>query len=234
MTPEQIHDLSRIYPFHSARQSARPVDAFTSAYPQIYDYRVDPQWHQLTFYNTDPDHETKIGVNLAGDTADGALGLDASHDYYIYDFWNDLLIGKNSGKTHFEQMLRPGEARMMAIHQAMDRPQVLSTDRHLMQGYVDLLGTDWDATHKELRGVSTVVGGEPYRLIIATNGLKARAATADETISRSLGASRPDQAKENAIVHLRELPGDAGLIETSITRPDNGPVAWTVMFENAR
>ena len=41
MTAEQVHDLSRIYPFHAARQSARPLDLFTSQYPRVYDYRVD-------------------------------------------------------------------------------------------------------------------------------------------------------------------------------------------------
>ena len=211
----------------------RPVDAFVSKYPQVYDYRVDPQWHQLTFYNTDPDHETKIGVNLSGDTADGALGLDPNHDYHVYDFWNDKLIGKLPGSSRFEQTLRPGEARMMSVHVAADYPQVISTDRHIMQGVVDLLGSEWDAGRRQLRGVSTVVGGEPYRLIIATNGYKPRDASVDGTIDQSVATARLGPAKEATTIHLKPHDTENGIVEASIIRPGNGPVAWMVSFDCA-
>ena len=190
MTAEQLHDLSRLYPFHANRQSARPVDAFTSPQPQVYDFRVDPAWHQLTFYNTDPAHEVTIGVDFAGDTAFGGPGLDAAKEYYVYDFWNDRLAGKVPGNRRFEQTLRPGEARMMAVREAVDHPQLLATDRHLMQGYVDVLGCQWKADKMQLQGVSAVVAGEPYRVIVATNGQSPTAAAVDDTIERSIAPLR--------------------------------------------
>ncbi|MFC1463008.1 hypothetical protein ACFLQU_05305, partial [Verrucomicrobiota bacterium] len=53
MTPEHLYDLSRVIPFHSAPQSARPIDLFNgNPYPRVYDFKVDDGWHQLTFYNT--------------------------------------------------------------------------------------------------------------------------------------------------------------------------------------
>lgn len=231
MTAEQIHDLSRLYPFHSNRQSARPVDAFTRPQPQVYDFRVSPAWHQLTFYNTDAAHEATIGVELSGDTAFGALGLNAAKQYYVYDFWNDRLIGKVPGGKRFEQTLRPGEARMMAVRETVDHPQLLATDRHVMQGYVDVLGCEWNAARRQLQGVSTIVGAEPYRVIIAANGKKAAGAAVDDEIERSVATSRVGPAKGPTTVRLRILSGDAGLVELTITRPDNGPVAWNIAFE---
>jgi hypothetical protein len=231
MTDEQIHDLSRLYPFHANRQSARPVDAFTRSQPQLYDFRVSPAWHQLTFYNTDAGHEATIGVELSGDTAFGALGLNAAKRYYVYDFWNDRLIGKVPGGKRFEQALRPGEARMMAVREAVDHPQLLATDRHVMQGYVDVLGCEWNAARRQLQGVSTVVGAEPYRLIVATNGKKAAGAAVDDAIERSVATSHAGPAKGPTTVRLRMLSGDAGLVELTITRPENGPVAWNIAFE---
>jgi hypothetical protein len=230
MTAEQLHDLSRLYPFHANRQSARPVDAFVNPRPQVYDFRVDAAWHQLTFYNTDAAHEATIGVDLAGDTAFGALGLDAAKHYYTYDFWNDRLVGKVPGNKRFEQTLRPGEARMMSVREAVDHPQILATDRHLMQGYVDVLGCTWNAAKSQLQGVSAVVGGEPYRVILATNGWKAMAAAVDDTIERSLATSRLGPAKRPTTVQLRTVPGGTGLVELSILRADNGPVARTITF----
>ena len=54
MTPEIVSALTRVFPFHSAPQSARPVDAFVHAgpFPQIYDFAVSPDWHQVTLLNT--------------------------------------------------------------------------------------------------------------------------------------------------------------------------------------
>ena len=149
----------------------------------------------------------------------------------VYDFWNDRLVGKVPGQKRFEQTLRPGEARMMSIHEVDPHPQFLATDRHLMQGYVDMLGCEWNAATRQLHGVSTVVGGEAYRVIIACNGKKSQQAVFDDTIPRSVATSRSGPAQSPTTVQLRTLPGDAGLAELTIVRADNGPVAWTITFE---
>src|SRR5690606_1026626 len=94
--------------------------------------------------------------------------------YYVYDFWNDRFVGLLNGGEVLEQDLRPGEARMMSIHAKKDRPQFISTNRHLMQGFVDLRDEEWDAKKRTLSGVSAVVEGDPYTVVIATNGLKAK------------------------------------------------------------
>ena len=231
MTGEMAHDLSRIYPFHAGRQSARPVDAFASENPKVYDFRVNDGWHQLTFYNTDETKESSIGVNLAGDTAFGALGLHPEKEYYVYDFWNDQLVCKIAGKARLEQTLRPGEARMLSVREVREFPQYLSTSRHLMQGYVDMLGCDWNGKQKMLQGVSAVVGGEPYIVIIAYNGRKPVSAKVDDGIYESLKASAYPEGAKLATATIRKLPGADDLAELILNRPDNGPVAWSVVFE---
>ena len=123
---------------------------------------------------------------------------------------------------------------MMSVRQAEPNPQVLSTDRHVMQGCVDLLGSNWDAAGKKLKGVSAVVGGETYRVIIATNGQKPVATAADESIERSIAAKSRVATSRPVTVRcdIRMLPGEAGLAELSIERSDNDPVAWSVTFES--
>ena len=145
---------------------------------------------------------------MAGDTASGCLGLDAAKQYYVYDFWNDTLVGKYPGSKRFEQTLRPGEARMMSIHEAVAHPQFLSTDRHLMQGLIDLPGCDWDAEKHQLRGVANVVGGEAYRVIVATNGYRPVAATVDETIETDIAKS--GLAAVKSMARLQNLPSPLG------------------------
>ncbi len=241
-TPELYHDLGRIFPFHSDRRSARPVDAFINTHPRVYDYKVNADWHQLTFYNTSLQEVPRekrtasfggeaqtVAVDLAGDTAFGGLGLDPAKEYYTYDFWNDRLVGRFKGTARLEQTLRPGEARMMSLRSVQPVPQFLSSNRHLMQGLVDHLGCDWDESKRELRGVSLVVGGETYRAIFACNGSRPTSVVADDTIDRSLANSRYGRPSA-AAAHIRELPEAPGLAELTLQRPANGPVAWTIRF----
>ncbi|MBT8044703.1 MAG: hypothetical protein KJO79_07110, partial [Verrucomicrobiae bacterium] len=141
---DTFYDLTRTFPYHTTAKSARPVDAFVSDMPMVYDYEVTPKWHQVTFYNPDKKNPKLIGIHLSGAQVDGALGLDPDQAYFLYDFWNNRFIGKKQGNTRLEQKLRPGEARMISVRACLDRPQVISTDRHLMQGYLDMRNVTWD------------------------------------------------------------------------------------------
>jgi hypothetical protein len=219
-TPEMLHDLARLFPMHPERRVARPVDAFLPegrTCPRVYDFAVTPQWHQVALFNPDFDAVRKIGVPLAGDTvSQGALGLERTAEYYVYDFWNDRLAGRLKGTEVLSQELQPGEARMLSVRKVEARPQALSTDRHLMQGYVDMPGRPrWDAARKTLSGVSQVVAAEPYRIVLAGNGRTAQSAAAD-------GAS----------VRLEAHPQDNRLQRLVIESPNSATVAWRVSYHD--
>lgn len=222
LSAEQLYELSRLYPFHSERRSARPLDLFDNAVPQVYDFRVEADWHVVTYWNPDP---------LKPATVSAALGLDGQRRWWVYDFWNDRLVGQLDGGERLSQELRPGEARVMAVRAARPEPQVLSTNRHLLQGVVDLRGTHWEAGRQELRGTALVVGGETYKLVLATNGLTAVSATVDDSLERSLSHSARPTGAGPASAQLRPVGGHPELVALELTRPDNGPVAWRVMFE---
>jgi len=206
LTPEIIQDLTRIFPFHTTPKSARPVDAFTQKYPRIYDFEVSPQWHQLTYFNTDKKNKMNIEVKLAGSTAEGNLGLDPHEE-------NDVYIGKVKRTGKLSQQLRPGEARMMSVHQAKGHPQFISTNRHVMQGYIDMVKTEWLPGRNILRGISRVVVGDDYVVTIATNGYKARSVRIDNP---------------NTTMDFENV--DDGLTRLTIKRGENGIVEWIVKF----
>ncbi|MBI5833330.1 MAG: hypothetical protein HZB16_13615 [Armatimonadetes bacterium] len=211
LAPETWHDLSRTFPYPTeARPSARPVDAFSQpGWPHVYDLEVSPDWHWLVLHNHDePQAERTLTVPLCGARVDGALGLDPRRTWYAYDFWNACSLGKLPAGGTLSQTLRPGEARVIALHAVEANPQVLATDRHLSQGQWDLVGRpSWDAARATLRGASRVVGGEPYRVVLAGNGRTPVSATVGRL------AARAD-----------------GLWELVIERPENGVVPWAVGF----
>ena len=217
MSPETMHDLSRVLPFHTERKSARPVDAFVNpGWPQVYDFAVNKAWHQLTLYNnTLPTKETSFSVPLSGDEVDGGLGLRADRDYYVYDFWNNRFVGRIKGGAHLDQTLRPGEARMLAVHEVEPHPQFISTSRHLMQGYVDMARQPaWDETKHTLGGASKVIGGETYEIVLAMNGSKVVKASAD-----------------TGKIQTEPVAGDDGLVLVKIDAPENATINWEIQAE---
>ena len=213
-TPATFHDLTRVCPFHATHQSARPVDAFVAESPAVYDFAVNPQWHQVTLYNGDMSSPKRVGIRISGPQVNGALGLQADRAYHAFDFWNHRYLGKLRGDSRLEQELRPGEARMMSIRECLNHPQVLSTDRHVMQGYLDMAREEWNGGRRQLTGVSKIVGGDPYTVTLALNG---HAVTNIEC---------PDKQ-----VSTRISAAENGCVEFTLSAPENATVEWTASFK---
>lgn len=215
--PEILRDLTRTFPYHTTPKSARPVDAFVSDIPMVYDFEVNPEWHQVTFFNPDKENPKRVGIDLSGAQVDGALGLDPKRAYHLFDFWNNRYVGKMEGNERVDQELRPGEARMISFRAVLDRPQVLSTDRHIMQGYLDVSEVEWDAEGKVLKGCSRLVKNDLYRISLALNGYRALKATSnDDGIDPIL------------------LTGGAGIVDVGLLSSKNTVVTWEVLFDEVR
>jgi hypothetical protein len=103
---------------------------------------------------------------------------------------------------------------MMSVHEVENRPQFISTNRHVMQGYVDMPRCEWNGNNKELRGTSKVIGGETYKVMIVLNGWKPKAANA-----------------AGAKGKIRVIDEKAGLAELSLDRAQNGDTDWTITFD---
>jgi hypothetical protein len=209
LNAKEVYQLSRVFPYHQSPQSAEPVDAFASDYPRVYDFKVNDAWHQLTFFNEDDQHSKKLSIDLSGTPGFGGVGLNKNKTYYIYDFWNKQFIGEFKGDEILSQELRKGEARMMSVREKANVPQVLSTDRHVMQGFVELSDIKW--SNNKLSGKAEMVENEPMKIIIATNGkLPKKVELANGTSSFKIL--------------------DKGLMELTITSPQGGKADWAIGY----
>ena len=219
LSPEQLYIMSRTFPYDTLSKSSRPVDAFTNGFtvPRIFDYEVNQGWHQLTLYNPYQDSTGKVSdvmkVSLGTSLNQGGLELNPDKNYYLYDFWNDRFIGKYRGSDILIQDLRRGETRMISIHSEEKNPQFISTNRHIMQGLVDMPGLPvWDEKRQVLSGRSKVIGGETYKVVIALNGykpLKCSAVRARSDIEMT--------GREKQLAVLSILPAGGGDVEWSIS-----------------
>jgi hypothetical protein len=221
LSKEQLYIMSRTFPYPALPKSSRPVDAFTNGFnvPRIFDYEINRDWHQLTLYNPNQDSTrtdmNAMKVNLGASLNEGGLGLIPEKDYYLYDFWNDRFIGKIKGTEIVDQQLRTGETRMISIHSVEKYPQFISTNRHIMQGLVDMTGTPvWDENKRVLSGKSRVIGGEEYKVVIALNGYKAVKSSANHARTKI------------------EVSGkDNDLAELSVLSAENSEIEWSVSFK---
>ena len=108
---------------------------------------------------------------------------------------------------------------MLSVHRVERHPQLLSTNRHLMQGYVDMAGVPrWDAAKRELAGTSKVVGGETYKVVLALNGY------------RPAGASAHVAGGAAVRARVEAVPGGDGLAVLSLDSQGNAQVRWALSF----
>ncbi len=92
------------------------------------------------------------------------LGLDGSTSFLVYDFWADTFLGEHRGSL--TALVKLAACRVLAVHPRLDRPQFLSSSRHVTQGGVELKDVRWDDGRGELRGQSEVVGGDNYSVTL--------------------------------------------------------------------
>ncbi len=169
--PEITHAVSRTYPHYQEPITARPLDAFTGVkHPQVYDLKLTEDWHQLAFFNTG-DAPTTVSTGLSGERVDKNIGLDSKSEYHAYEFWTNRYLGKFPGTGRIEYRLDPLHCAMISLHRVQQNPQVISSDRHVLQGWVELSGVKWNPREKTLAGSARVIAGEPLNFVIARNGV---------------------------------------------------------------
>jgi len=188
MTDEMLHDVTRVFPVLAGEQSPRPVDMLVGgAHPSVYVYKVTDSWRQVLLVNNGKRRRT-VSAPLSGDPAEtGSLGLDAGARYHGFDFWNQSYLGilKGSGQVSVE--LRAGEVAMVSLRKVETHPQVVSTNRHIMQGMMECHGIRWSAPKRTLSGEVDVIGGEDFVLTVACNAWRVAGCDGAELRKRGKG-----------------------------------------------
>ena len=212
-TAEITHDFSRIYPHYREPKTARPLDAFTGVTdPQVYDLELSSDWHQIALYNTS-DEKAEVSTAISGRRVDNAVGLDPAGHYHAYEFWSDSYLGKLPGTARIARELEPNHCAMISLRKVQPYPQVLSTNRHILQGWLELKDVRWDPESRTLSGTASVIGGEPFQIVVANNGAVALELDADAGVAKLEGHSV------------------AGLSRLTLSAPANSDVKWLLKYQ---
>ncbi len=92
-----------------------------------------------------------------------SLGYDSGSLHHVFDFWEGQYLGAWRGG--YSVKVQPESVKLLGIREVNYGPQLISSSRHITQGYIDLKSLEYQGNF--IKGVSHVIKGDPYTLFFA-------------------------------------------------------------------
>jgi hypothetical protein len=160
-------------------------------------------WHVLHRLNWSNQGAPRATVRLAD------LGLDPAKTWLVYEFWSRGFLGAWRARVDLPA-LGPMGLASYALREQLDRPQILSTSRHLSHGGVDLVTVEW--RDSVLSGRSRVVADDRYELVVhVPAGFRVRQAQID--------GQHAEATTDGSVLRVAHRPAATG------------EVGWRLLFD---
>jgi hypothetical protein len=145
------------------------------------------------------------------------LGLPADKPVHVFDFWNREYLGQWEAGMSVEVI--PTSCRVFTLVPANGKIQLVSTSRHMTQGWVDL--TELSQNGDSFKGTSKVVKDNAYELRFAFP-------RGTNCAVKSVTARGPSGKLPVKIFNHQ------GWAAVEMTSPRTGEVKWEVQFEPSK
>jgi hypothetical protein len=148
LDPVKLEIFKKITPSYG--EAAVPVDLFDNGIPSVFALKIKKsfgQWTVAGFFNPSLTETAENNFSLK------RLWLDPHKTYIAFDFWNQEFFGEVTDELKVKTF--PGSVTLLVLHEKTGKPQLLSTDRHVLQGAIEIESIDWDESSKTLSGIST-------------------------------------------------------------------------------
>src|SRR5207237_1607620 len=146
------------------------------------------------------------------------LGLPAGVPVHVFDFWNKEYLGACERGITVD--LQPTSCRVLTLLPATDHAQLISTSRHITQGWVDLIAQNYNPATNSYAGRSKVIKNDPYELRFVFPRGK------NLTIKRATARGAFGQMPVKISNHQ-------GWATVAFTAPQTAKVSWAVSFAPA-
>lgn len=147
LDPVRLEILKKTLP--SSGEAARPVDLFDTDQHTVFALRVRKSFGEWTVVGVFNSSETE---SMMRTLPLERLWLDPRKIYLAYDFWKEAFHGEVSGQLRLT--VPPASVALLALHEKRGVPQVISTDRHVLQGAHELESVAWNSDARTLAGIS--------------------------------------------------------------------------------
>jgi hypothetical protein len=169
---ERLEILKRVAP----AEDIRPLDLFPAqGKKHVWDLKIrhlGRSYDVVGLFNFDREKTQQLYLSWK------EIGLAGSGPVHVFDFWNEEYLG--AWEKGIALAVPPTGTRVITLMPQGDGIQLISTNRHITQGWVDLRALSKSAN--VWKGTSTVVAGDTYELRFVfpqTNNFVVASATAD-------------------------------------------------------
>jgi len=210
---ERLDILKRTMPSHGCM--ARPLDLFEHDPPRLWlvsDTTGQTRRDIVALFNW-ADTETQFDTPLA------RFGLAENTEYVAFDYWANTFLPPFKGSL--QTTLAAHHCRILAVRELLDRPFLLSTNRHVTQGMVDVFEETWNGATKTLSGRSRIVAGDAYELRIVASGKGTDWHAAGAQVAPADTASG---------VQVAGMKQTDNLVRVTLHSPVSREVAWSIPF----
>lgn len=210
LSAERVEILKKVYP----AVDIRPLDLFPSGErKRIWDLKVSHlgRNYDITgLFNFDEEKPVQLKLDWEG------LGISTEKPVHVFDFWNNEYLG--AWETGMAVDVAPTSVRVLTLLPDNGTIQLISTSRHITQGWVDLRSLTTNTEGTTISGISTLPAGEDYKLhFVYPRGKYYRVKAVTVTEGKSKLAS--------------DASNHQGWSSVSFTVPESGNISWSVTFE---
>jgi NPCBM/NEW2 domain-containing protein/melibiase-like protein len=156
LSPSRVEILKRVFP----AVDARPLDLFPSYRNKtIWDLKISKAGREYDVVGVfNYDEKSAAFSFLSWDD----LCIPSETPVHVFDFWNREYIGAFEGGILVD--VPPSACRVFSLIPCNDEIQIISTNRHITQGWIDLDSANYDPGEHIFSGVSKVIKNDPYEI----------------------------------------------------------------------
>lgn len=205
LSAERVEILRRVYP----AVDIRPLDLFPSkSEKEIWDLKISHLGAQYDVVGVFNFHETESRMHFLSWKE---LALNTDGPVHVFDFWNKEYLG--AWEKGIAVALEPASCRVLSLVPMTGHPQLVSTSRHITQGWVDLLEATFDKQRQSYSGKSRVIRNDPYEIRFA--------------FPRGVGLKIVNATAGNLPV---DISNHQGWATVRFTSPRTTEIRWRVTF----
>lgn len=212
LSEERVELLRRIYP----AVDIRPLDLFPSVRnKRIWDLKINHlgrRYDVIGVFNFGENRAEQIRLSWK------ELGIASDRPVHVFDFWNGEYLG--AWESGMAVKLAPTSCRVLTLLESTDSIQLISTSRHITQGWVDLMSLNRAGDGLSFTGQSRLVKNDPYELqFVFPRGKNFRVKQAE---ARS-GSGKPEV----------DITNHQGWATVRISPSKTTATSWKAVFEPA-
>lgn len=154
LSGERVEMMKKVYP----AVDIRPLDLFPSnSRKPVWDLKVNHlgrEYDIVGLFNFGEESNKQINLQWSN------LGLNEEVPYHLFDFWNNEYLGAWEKGMAVE--VAPTSCRVLTLLPDKEYIQLISTNRHITQGWIDLVELNQEG--ERVSGKSHIIKNDPYQL----------------------------------------------------------------------